>query len=81
MSLSEKPALVQAVPVAADEAEKSLQFTEDEHSLGFWEAARLYWPALAWGLFINLATILKGIVCLFFLILFFFFSFFINGTY
>ncbi|XHG08913.1 hypothetical protein AWENTII_012001 [Aspergillus wentii] len=61
MSLSEKPALVQAVPVAADEAEKSLQFTEDEHSLGFWEAARLYWPALAWGLFINLATILKGI--------------------
>lgn len=43
-----------------EEAEKSLQFTEIEHSLGFWQAAKLYWPAVCWGLFINLATVLKG---------------------
>ncbi|PLB47346.1 sugar transporter [Aspergillus steynii IBT 23096] len=43
-----------------EEAEKSLQFTEYEHSLGFWDAMGLYWPAVVWSMFINLATILKG---------------------
>ncbi|EAU37867.1 conserved hypothetical protein [Aspergillus terreus NIH2624] len=43
-----------------DEAEKSLRSTEYEHSLGFWEAMRLYWPAVMWSIYINLATILKG---------------------
>ena len=37
-----------------DEAEKSLRFTEYEHSLGFWEAMRLYWPAVMWSIYINL---------------------------
>ncbi|KAF2245889.1 sugar transporter [Trematosphaeria pertusa] len=45
---------------STEEAEKSLQFTEVEHAMGFWQAAKLYWPAICWGLFINLATILKG---------------------
>lgn len=42
-----------------EEAEKSLQFTEIEHALGFWQATKLYWPAISWGLFINLARVLK----------------------
>lgn len=46
---------------STEEAEKSLQFTEVEHAMGFWQAAKLYWPAICWGLFINLATILKGL--------------------
>lgn len=42
------------------EAEKSLQYTELEHSLKFWQALKLHYPAVLWGLFINLATVLKG---------------------
>ncbi|KAL4778876.1 general substrate transporter [Aspergillus varians] len=55
--------LVQVLPADADlrEAELSYEFTKDEHSLGFYEAARRHWPALAWGMFMNLATVLKGI--------------------
>src|SRR5262245_22820578 len=49
---------------STEEAEKSLQFTEIEHGMGFWQAAKLHWPAICWGLFINLATVLKGIVSL-----------------
>jgi hypothetical protein len=45
---------------SSEEAQKSLQFTEIEHAMGFWQAAKLHWPAIAWGLFINLATVLKG---------------------
>lgn len=44
-----------------EEAERSFQFTKDEHNLRFWEAMRRYWPAIGWGLFMNLATVLKGI--------------------
>ncbi|KAJ4292374.1 hypothetical protein N0V90_009036 [Kalmusia sp. IMI 367209] len=51
---------VRAGSATAEEAEKSLQFTEIEHALGFWQAAKLHWPAIFWGLFINLATVLKG---------------------
>ena len=49
-----------------EEAEKSLQYTEIEHALGFWQAAKLHWPAICWGLFINLATVLKGMSLKFF---------------
>lgn len=42
------------------EAEKSFQYTELEHSLTFWQALKLHYPAVLWGLFINIATILKG---------------------
>lgn len=55
--------LVQVLPADADlrEAELSYEFSKDEHSLRFWDAARRHWPAIAWGLFMNLATVLKGI--------------------
>lgn len=53
--MSEKEILVQAIPASeAQDAEKSQQFTFNEHSTGFWQALRLYWPAFLWGLFINL---------------------------
>ncbi|KAI9368654.1 general substrate transporter [Aspergillus egyptiacus] len=62
-AVDNKVSLVQVLPADADsqEAELSYEFTKDEHHLRFWEAARLHWPALAWGLFMNLATVLKGI--------------------
>ncbi|KAL4976208.1 general substrate transporter [Aspergillus desertorum] len=57
--------LVQLIPAESDadihEAELSYEFTKDEHTLTFWAAARRHWPALAWGTFMNLATVLKGI--------------------
>ncbi|KAJ5102225.1 sugar transporter [Penicillium alfredii] len=54
--------VVVSVPApCAQEAEKSAQFSEYEHSLGFWEAVKLHWPAVVWAMFINLATILKGL--------------------
>ncbi|ODM15731.1 hypothetical protein SI65_08965 [Aspergillus cristatus] len=60
--MSDKEILVQAIPASdAQDAEKSQQFTFHEHSTGFWQALRLNWPAFLWGLFINFATILKGI--------------------
>ncbi|GAB7363749.1 hypothetical protein MBLNU230_g4317t1 [Neophaeotheca triangularis] len=43
------------------EADRSRQFTAYEHGLSFWHAVRLYWPAVAWTLFINLAVVLKGV--------------------
>ncbi|KAL4865922.1 hypothetical protein BDV12DRAFT_187832 [Aspergillus spectabilis] len=64
MARSEKEThLVQVLPGDTDlrEAELSYEFSKDEHSLAFWEAARRHWPALAWGMFMNLATVLKGI--------------------
>ncbi|KAJ9134632.1 Sugar transporter [Pleurostoma richardsiae] len=42
------------------EGEKSYQYTEVEHSLSFWVAIQLHYPAVLWALFINLATVLKG---------------------
>lgn len=42
------------------ELEKSMQYTETEHALTFWKALKLHYPAVLWGLFINLATVLKG---------------------
>ncbi|KAL1862789.1 hypothetical protein VTK73DRAFT_6648 [Phialemonium thermophilum] len=43
-----------------EEATKSLQYTEVEHALTFWAAIRKHYPAVLWSLFINLATVLKG---------------------
>jgi MFS family permease len=41
-------------------SETSVRYTELERSLGFWQAARLYYPAALWVLYVNLATVLKG---------------------
>ncbi|TIA27893.1 general substrate transporter [Aureobasidium pullulans] len=41
-------------------SEASVRYTEIEHSLGFWQAAKLYYPAALWVLYVNLATVLKG---------------------
>ena len=47
--------LVQSVPASAiEDAELSFQFSKDEHNQGFWTAMRLHWPAVGWGLFMNL---------------------------
>ncbi|KAL4932484.1 putative MFS alpha-glucoside transporter [Aspergillus undulatus] len=63
MGSDKEISLVQELPADADlqEAELSFEFTKDEHTLSFWAAARRHWPALAWGMFMNLATVLKGI--------------------
>ncbi|KAL4804122.1 general substrate transporter, partial [Aspergillus unguis] len=61
--MNDKTHLVQVLPADADlaEAELSSEFSKDEHSLRFGEAVRRHWPAVAWGMFMNLATVLKGI--------------------
>ncbi|KAI5276646.1 general substrate transporter [Aureobasidium subglaciale] len=41
-------------------SEASVRYTKIEHSLGFWQAAKLYYPAALWVLYVNLATVLKG---------------------
>ena len=41
-------------------SETYTRYTEIEHSLGFWQAAKLYYPAALWVLYVNLATVLKG---------------------
>ena len=47
--------LVQTVPASAiEDAELSFLFSKDEHNQGFWTAMRLHWPAVGWGLFMNL---------------------------
>ncbi|KAL4736179.1 general substrate transporter [Aspergillus similis] len=66
MSGSEKKVnLIQVIPAESEtdvhEAALSYEFTKDEHTLTFWAAAGRHWPALAWGMFMNLATVLKGI--------------------
>ncbi|KAL4950220.1 general substrate transporter [Aspergillus filifer] len=63
MGADKEISLVQVLPADADiqEAELSYEFTKDEHTLTFWAAVRRHWPALGWGMFMNLATVLKGI--------------------
>jgi hypothetical protein len=41
---------------AIEEAELSFQFTKEEHSLSWWDAMRLHYPAIGWGLFMNLVS-------------------------
>lgn len=62
MGADKEVRLVHVLPADANlrEAELSFEFTKDEHALTFFAAARRHWPALAWGMFMNL-------VCLFFL--------------
>ncbi|RAH50170.1 putative MFS alpha-glucoside transporter [Aspergillus brunneoviolaceus CBS 621.78] len=55
--------VIQAIPTASlQDAESSQEFLAAEHALTFWPALRQHWPTVAWALFMNLATILKGIV-------------------
>ncbi|KAF5003743.1 hypothetical protein F66182_16105, partial [Fusarium sp. NRRL 66182] len=42
------------------QAEQSQLYTQTQHALGFWEAARLYRPAVLWSIVINVAVVLKG---------------------
>jgi sugar porter (SP) family MFS transporter len=42
------------------QAEQSQLYTEGQHALGFWDAVRLYKPAVLWSVVINIAVILKG---------------------
>ncbi|KAF7183372.1 hypothetical protein CNMCM7691_003571 [Aspergillus felis] len=44
---------------AFDDSQRSLEFTNHEHSQTFWVALRRHWPAVTWGLFMNLD---RGIV-------------------
>ena len=47
--------VVQVLPDGvSDEAEFAQEFTRKEHALGFWEAMRRHWPAVAWASFMNL---------------------------
>lgn len=56
MGAGKEVRLVHVLPADADlrEAELSFEFTKDEHALTFFAAARRHWPALAWGMFMNL---------------------------
>ena len=56
MGTDKEISLVQVLPADADiaEAELSYEFTKDEHNLTFWAAVRRHWPALGWGMFMNL---------------------------
>lgn len=42
------------------QAEQSQLYTQTQHALGFWEAVRLYRPAVLWSIAINVAVVLKG---------------------
>lgn len=42
------------------ESEQSLLYTQTQHSMGFWEAVKLYKCAVAWSFLINVSVILKG---------------------
>ena len=49
--------VVEAIPAeATEEAELSFQFTKQEHALGWWDAMRLHYPAIGWGLFMNIVS-------------------------
>jgi hypothetical protein len=49
--------VVQSLPVeATEEAELSFQFTKQEHALTWWDAMRLHYPAIGWGLFMNMVS-------------------------
>lgn len=42
------------------ESEQSLLYTQSQHRLGFWEAAKLYKSALSWSFMVNISVILNG---------------------
>jgi sugar porter (SP) family MFS transporter len=43
------------------ETGKAARYTETEHSLTFFDALRLYYPAVVWALVVNLATLCQGL--------------------
>ncbi|KAK8200966.1 hypothetical protein M8818_006286 [Zalaria obscura] len=43
------------------DAQKSLRYTELEHSYGFWQAAKLYYPAVLWCIFVDISVICCGV--------------------
>lgn len=57
MGSQKRATVVQAIPAeASEEAELSFQFTKYEHALGWWDAMRLHYPAIGWGLFMNIVS-------------------------
>lgn len=57
MGSSKGATVVHAIPAeASEEAELSYQFTKQEHALGWWDAMRLHYPAIGWGLFMNIVS-------------------------
>lgn len=49
--------VVQYIPEdATEDAELSFEFTKQEHALGWWDAMRLHYPAIGWGIFMNLVS-------------------------
>ncbi|KUL89020.1 hypothetical protein ZTR_06000 [Talaromyces verruculosus] len=42
------------------QAEQSQLYTQTQHALSFWEAVRLYKPAVLWSIMISVAVVLKG---------------------
>jgi hypothetical protein len=39
-----------------EDAELSFEFSKQEHALGWWDAMRLHYPAIGWGIFMNLVS-------------------------
>jgi hypothetical protein len=65
MFSAKQTTVVQSIPeVATEEAELSFQYTKEEHALSWWDAMRLHYPAIGWGLFMNLVgqRILKKVL-------------------
>lgn len=57
MVSEKRETVVQAIPAeATEDAELSFQFTKQEHALGWWDAMRLHYPAIGWGLFMNIVS-------------------------
>lgn len=40
----------------SEDAELSFEFSKQEHTLGWWDAMRMYYPAVGWGIFMNLVS-------------------------
>lgn len=38
------------------DARLSFEFSKQEHALGWWDAMRLHYPAIGWGIFMNLVS-------------------------
>lgn len=51
---------VNVVDTLKAEAQQSLQHTQFEHNLKFWQAIKIYQPAILWCLLVNLAVVLAG---------------------
>lgn len=57
MVSGKRATVVEAIPAeATEQAELSFQFTKQEHALSWWDAMRLHYPAIGWGLFMNIVS-------------------------